>query len=170
MACRPSAPQVPAQHRFGSPSHRAVPPVHFMRLPSLGQGNPSRMMTELQNELLEGLDAIVWEADPVSLQFTYVSRGAERLLGYSLDHWLERPAFWGDLLHPDDRDQAVAFCRAAVADCKDHEFEYRMIASDGRVLWIRDIVSVICNGHGATGLRGVMLDVSDRKQAESARE
>lgn len=127
------------------------------------------MMKQVQEELLDGLDAIVWEADPISFQFTYVSRGAERLLGYSLEHWLERPTFWADLLHPDDRASAVALCRAAVADCRDHEFEYRMIAADGRVLWIRDIVRVVCDdGRGATGLRGVMLDVSARRQAESA--
>jgi len=120
-------------------------------------------------DLLEGLDAIVWEADPTTLQFTYVSRGAERLLGYSLEHWLAKPQFWADLLHPDDREQAVAFCLAAVKSCRDHEFEYRMIAADGRVLWIRDIVRVICDSAGkAAGLRGVMLDVSERKLAESA--
>jgi PAS domain S-box-containing protein len=120
-------------------------------------------------DLLEGLDAIVWEADPHTFQFTYVSRGAERLLGYSLEHWLGTPQFWVDLLHPDDREQAVEFCRSAVRNCQDHEFEYRMIAADGRVLWIRDIVRVVCDSAGgASGLRGVMLDVSDRKQAESA--
>lgn len=126
-----------------------------------------------KDDLLQDIDAIVWEADPETLQFTYVSRGAERLLGYSLEHWLTKPTFWLDLIHPDDREDALAFCRAAVLDCEDHEFEYRMIAADGRVVWIRDIVRVVCRDEEmgcpdsglAIAVRGVMLDVSDRKEA-----
>src|SRR5262245_50102746 len=39
-------------------------------------------------ELVDSLNAVIWEADPTTFQFTYVSRGAEALLGYSLEHWL----------------------------------------------------------------------------------
>jgi two-component system, cell cycle sensor histidine kinase and response regulator CckA len=120
-------------------------------------------------DLLKSLDAVIWEADPVTFQFTYVSRGAEGLLGYTLEQWLTQPAFWVDLLHPDDRDAAVRECQTAVRDCRDHTFEYRVRAADGRVLWIRDIVRVCCDGKGqALGLHGVMLDITGRKQTESA--
>jgi two-component system cell cycle sensor histidine kinase/response regulator CckA len=105
----------------------------------------------------------------VTLKFTYVSQGAERLFGYSLEQWLTRPAFWVDLLHPEDREQAVELCRTAVNECRDHDFEYRALAADGRVLWIRDLVRVISDGHGhATALHGVMIDLTERRQAESA--
>src|SRR5713101_7515032 len=34
-------------------------------------------------ELIEGLtDTIVWEADPANLQFTFVSKGADKILDY----------------------------------------------------------------------------------------
>jgi len=129
-----------------------------------------------KDDLLQDIDAIVWEADPETLQFTYVSRGAERLLGYSLEHWLTKPRFWLDVIHPDDRADALAFCRAAIEDCDDHEFEYRMIAADGRVIWIRDIVRVVCaddesrspDAGLAVAVRGVMLDVTDRKEQASS--
>src|SRR5215831_2839405 len=127
-----------------------------------------------KDDLLEDIDAIVWEADPETLRFTYVSRGAERLLGFSLEHWLTKPTVWLDLIHPDDRADALECCRAAIADCEDHEFEYRMIAADGRVVWIRDIVRVMCDdGSGRSdervvALRGVMLDVTERKEAVAA--
>ena len=52
---------------------------------------------DLHTHVLENLDAVMWEADPVTFQFTYVSRGAVRLLGYALEHWLSRPTFWVDL-------------------------------------------------------------------------
>src|SRR5262245_8857118 len=64
-------------------------------------------------DLIEDLDAFVWEADPATFQFTYVGKGAERILGYSLEDWLSRPTFWLDVLHPEDRDRAAAHCRQA---------------------------------------------------------
>jgi two-component system cell cycle sensor histidine kinase/response regulator CckA len=114
--------------------------------------------------LLETLCAIIWEADPVTFQFLYVSRAAEALLGFSLEDWLSRPTFWVDLLHPDDRDKAVATCRAAVDERRDHDFEYRVIASDGSIRWMRDIVSVRTDANGRVDcLCGLMVDLTDAK-------
>ena len=127
---------------------------------------PQAIVTDEQLDL----NVLLWEADPLTLQFSYVSPAAERLLGYSLERWLSQPTFWEDLLHPDDRERAVAECRKAIADCRDHMFEYRMVAADGRVLWFRDLIRVICDadGDGAIALRGVMLDITDRKYADQA--
>jgi len=44
-------------------------------------------------ELLDDLDAIVWEADPQTVQFSFVSQKAERLLGYPVRRWLDEPDF-----------------------------------------------------------------------------
>lgn len=109
-------------------------------------------------------EVIIWEADPETLQFTYVSQSAERLLGYTLEDWLTRGTFWIDLLHPADREHAVATCAAAVRECRDHDFEYRVISAAGRVVWIRDVVRVVCDDRGVIGLRGVMLDITDRRR------
>ena len=43
-----------------------------------------------------------------------------------------------------------------------------MIAADGRVVWLRDLVTVVVEGGRATQLRGVMVDITDRKHAETA--
>jgi PAS domain S-box-containing protein len=115
--------------------------------------------------LVNSLDGIVWEADPRTFQFTFVSRQAERLLGYPVQRWLVEPGFWRDHLHPDDRDWAVSLCLNAVEKGQSHEFEYRMVAADGRTVWLRDIVTVVSDGGRAT-LRGVMVDVTARKLAE----
>src|SRR2546422_222213 len=42
-------------------------------------------------ELVEGLDAIVWEADATTWQFNFVSRRAEDILGYPVEQWTEEP-------------------------------------------------------------------------------
>src|SRR5712664_4910371 len=120
-------------------------------------------------DLVNSVEGIVWEADVPRFQFTFVSNMAERILGYPVERWLTEPTFWTDHLQPDDRQWAVRFCESAVADKRDHDFEYRMVAADGRVVWVRDLVTVVVQGDRANQLRGVMVDITDRKQAEEER-
>jgi PAS domain S-box-containing protein len=49
-----------------------------------------------------------------------------------------------------------------------HEFEYRMIAADGRTVWLRDICSVVVEDERPVSLRGVMVDVTERRAADDA--
>lgn len=74
-------------------------------------------------DLVESLDAIVWEADARTLQFTFVSSRAETILGYPIEQWLAEPNFWADHLHPDDREGTVAACTRATAEGRDHSPE-----------------------------------------------
>jgi len=121
-------------------------------------------------ELVNSVDGVVWEADADTLNFTYVSNQAERLLGYPMEKWLTEPGFWAEHVHPDDREWAVAFSAACAAEKESFEFEYRMIAADGRVVWVRDIVRVVSEAHRPRKLRGLLVDITRRKQAESALE
>ena len=128
-----------------------------------------RVSEQRFHDLVQELDAIVWEADAATLRFTFVSQRAEALLGYPVDHWLRERDFWTTRVHPDDRERAVALCRAALAKGKDHEFEYRAVAADGRVIWLRDIVHVARDVRGeARQLRGITLDLTERKRSEEA--
>ena len=114
--------------------------------------------------LVENTDVIVWQYDAALDRIVYVSPQAARL-GYPLEEWLE-PGFWHRTLHPDDRDAAVAFCLAETAHGRAHRFQYRMLAADGRVVWIDDHVSVELRPGSAPLLRGVFVDITDRKRAE----
>ena len=118
--------------------------------------------------LVNSLDGIVWEADARTMRFTWVSPQAERFLGYPVRDWLDGPTFWQDHIHPDDRERAVAYCLECTARGEDHDFEYRMIAADGRVVWLRDLVTLARDEGGAPLLRGVMFDVTTRRRAEDA--
>ncbi|RMH33616.1 MAG: PAS domain S-box protein [Nitrospirae bacterium] len=118
--------------------------------------------------LIEDLDAVVWEADAQTWRFTYVSPQAERIFGYPLEQWMSEPEFWVHLIHPDDRERAVKTCRQAVAESRDHNFEYRTVAADGRIVWIRDIVHIAKDTDGQVAyLRGLFLDVTEIKAAEA---
>jgi PAS domain S-box-containing protein len=115
--------------------------------------------------LLQSVGAIVWQGDPETLFFTFVSREAEHLLGYPAERWTEERGFWPDHIHPEDRSWALAYCEEASRRGISHSFEYRMIASDGRVVWLRDIVRVVEIG-GRRTLAGVMVDITAAKAAE----
>ncbi len=118
--------------------------------------------------LVDSIDGIVWEADANTFRFSYVSRQAERLLGYPVHRWTDEPGFWKDHIHPDDVEFAFQYCVAASAAGLPHQFEYRMIAADGRVVWLRDFVSVLLEEGRPVTLRGIMVDVTDRRRTEQA--
>jgi len=126
------------------------------------QENPA-----LYSKLVNSLDGIVWEANGETFQFTFVSPQAERILGYPIERWLE-PNFWRDHTHPDDAGWCSAFCLDCTRRRQDHEFEYRMIAADGSIVWLHDIVSVKSEPAGTVYLSGIMLDITKRKQAQDA--
>jgi PAS domain S-box-containing protein len=117
-------------------------------------------------DLVNSVEGIVWEADAVTFQFSFVSKPAERILGYPVERWLSEPTFWKDHLHPDDQGGAVTFGVKATSEKRDHDFEYRMIAADGSVVWLRDIVTVVVERDRPTRLRGVMIDITERKRAD----
>jgi PAS domain S-box-containing protein len=119
-------------------------------------------------KLVNTIDGIVWEADAQTLQFTFVSNQVERILGYSPKQWMNEPNFWREHIHPDDQAWAIAFCINETAKKTSHQFEYRMIAADRSIVWVRDIVDVSVKDNQPDMLRGLLIDISDRKVAEEA--
>jgi PAS domain S-box-containing protein len=117
--------------------------------------------------LINSIDGIVWEVDVASFCFTYVSPQAVRILGHPIERWRE-PDFWTNYMHPDDRCWAPEFCIRAALELRDHELEYRMIAADGSVVWLHDVISVIVDQRRPGKLRGVMVDITERKKVEEA--
>ncbi len=116
--------------------------------------------------IVNSIDGIVWEADAQTLGFSFVSKQVERLLGYPVEHWLSKTAFWKNHIHPDDREWVVAFCVKAATKKREYDFEYRMIAADGRMVWLRNIVNVIAENDQPVKLRGLKLDITEQKRVE----
>lgn len=121
----------------------------------------------LHTNLIHSIDGIVWEAAAGDLKFTFVSEQAERILGYPIREWLDDADFWPRHIHPDERDEIVRYCLEATQRKENHTFEYRMLAADGRIVWIRDIVAYIEVPDRPAMLRGIMLDITALKQAEA---
>jgi PAS domain S-box-containing protein len=121
-------------------------------------------------DLVSGIDVIVWEADP-QLNFSFVSKRAEEILGYPIERWLAEPRFLATYFHPEDRATIDAADEAVLTSREDYGLEYRVIAADGRVVWFREIVRVELADDGEISrLRGVMVDVTEQRQAEELRD
>ncbi len=113
--------------------------------------------------LVDAIDGVIWEADVSTLRFTFVSKQAERMLGYPNQAWLEAD-FWQKHLHDDDREPVLRECREAIEMRERRQLEYRMIASDGRIVWVRDTVTAIVEDQLPTRLRGMMVDIDEEKR------
>ncbi|MDP5337331.1 MAG: PAS domain S-box protein, partial [Nodularia sp. (in: cyanobacteria)] len=116
-------------------------------------------------QLLETVKVIPWELDLQTWQFTYVGPQAEALLDYPIDQWYQED-FWIRHIHPQDRDKTVRFCCESITKCENYEFEYRMLAADGRIVWLREIVNVSTESGTSGMLRGFMFDITDLKLVE----
>jgi PAS domain S-box-containing protein len=126
-----------------------------------------RESEENLRRLVETTAAVPWQADVETWEFTYVGPQAVKLLGYPLEQWYQKD-FWVSHLHPDDKEFAINTCLTNSERTEDFAFEYRMIASSGKIVWVHDIVKSEQRNGKPVELRGFMLDISERKQAEES--
>lgn len=116
--------------------------------------------------ILESARAILWRATLPDFRTTFTSKHVENILGFPAEAWLTNPGLWVDRIHPEDRDWVLAFTGRATEQQQNHDFEYRMIAADGHIVWLRNIVKVIVENGRVTQLVGTSVDITERKQAE----
>jgi PAS domain S-box-containing protein len=99
----------------------------------------------------------------------YVSPQIEAMLGYPVSAWLE-PDFFPTILHPEDRERVLAEVERTHSVGQDFRAEYRLLAADGRVVWVLDeTVAVRDETYQPILLQGFLVDVTDRHaRAEAA--
>jgi len=96
----------------------------------------------------------------------YTSPQIEPMLGYSTEEWSANPALYVDLLHPEDRERVLEAHALTHATGEPLRLEYRMLARDGRVVWVHDEARLIADQDGgAPVLQGYLLDVTARMEA-----
>lgn len=118
--------------------------------------------------LISSIDGIVWVANAKTFQFLFVSQQVKKILGYSPEEWLREPQFWQNHIHPEDRDWAIDFCIVKTQEMVPHNFEYRIISATNQIVWLRDFVTVIEENNKPAMICGVMVNITDQKQAENS--
>jgi PAS domain S-box-containing protein len=133
---------------------------HALRVAELRMASDRRY-----RKLVEGIDhAIGWTMDEAE-RFTFVSRRASKILGYSLEQ-ISEPGFWTARTHPEDVDGVLEMFRRARAEGIELTCNHRLVHADGRVLWFHTGVSVDSGMDGeAVELHGISVDVTDIKRA-----
>lgn len=122
--------------------------------------------------LVEQLPAVVYidSIDPTSTAL-YISPQVEEMLGYSAEERIATPMLWVDSLHPDDRDMVLKESYRTNETGDPFALDYRMVARDGRIVWVRDEAVMVRDENGlALHWQGIMFDITERKLAEEELE
>lgn len=129
-----------------------------------------RQAEERYRVLVERLPAVVYEAVfGFPAPWLYVSPHVERMLGFTPQDFLADPSFWWDRIHPDDREAVERQEELSRQSGAPLASEYRMIGREGQVRWVRDEAEVVSDDAGHPYLlRGLLLDITERKAAEEA--
>jgi len=123
-----------------------------------------KMNRDRLRSLLQTTNGIVWEADRESHHFSYVSQYVEKVLGYSASQWLADVDFWKKHICPEDRELVLKARGSYLEIGKTYSAEYRMVNSEGNIVWIRDTFTPIIQDDNVS-LRGLMVDISVVKRA-----
>jgi len=122
------------------------------------------------SDLLDNVPGVIWEMwlDPADQRVDFANKYIETLLGYDFEERKSMPSFWKTIMHPDDQEHVVRRCAELISTGGQTTEKFRWIAKDGRVIWVETQVKVVYDPNGKPiGLRGVMLDISERLQLEA---
>gem|GEM_PF-2412923 len=123
-----------------------------------------RRSQEAFRDLVESVDDVLYATDR-DLVVTYVSPVVKSVLGYDPLELVGRPAL--SLVYCED----LPMVHRAVQDVLNNRLypsEYRMVAKNGDIRWVRSCSRPIFEGDSFAGVRGVLADIHDRKRAEQA--
>ena len=137
------------------------------------------MAAQIENErqrldtVVATVPGVVWEAwgdpDNATQRINFVSDYVEKMLGYGTEEWLSTPNFWLSIVHPDDSERAAQESAAIFASRKGGASRFRWLAKDGRAVWVESQSVVVCDDNETPiGMRGVTMDITERKRAEDA--
>jgi PAS domain S-box-containing protein len=135
-----------------------------------------REAEEKYRSIVENNPAVIYTqefdpGDPSASRTTYVSPRQAELLGYTEDEVLSDSTLWMRLVHPEDRDRVkAADVESNVDEADRFSQEYRMIAKDGRIVWVRDDAQLVRVEGRPPFWQGFLLDITERKAAEEQLE
>jgi PAS domain S-box-containing protein len=119
--------------------------------------------------LVEQVPAIVYTAGlGADAPWDYVSPQIETMLGYSADEWMADRSLWFSALHPDDRERVLDEESVATEPGRQVSSEYRLRTRGGDWVWVRDQMTAIEDEHGELRLQGVLLDITEAREAREA--
>lgn len=132
--------------------------------------NAMREIDERHRLLVEKLPAVVFMDMFGGTQVSqYISPRIKDLLGYTPEEWNAKETIWENSLHPDDKERVLAEDTRTDRTNEPFRIEYRMRHRDGHYVWIKEDASIIKSEEGTPLFwHGILLDITEQKQAEKA--
>jgi PAS domain S-box-containing protein len=129
-----------------------------------------RAAEERFRAIVEHIPAAVYlDLPDGSMQSVYVSPQVETVMGVTVQHYIDEPELWLQLMDDEDRRRCEEKYLEAVEAGWSWEDEYRIRKPDGKLAWIHDETTFITDADGKPlFLLGVLYDVTARKRAEEA--
>lgn len=118
------------------------------------------------HRLIESIGVIIWRAELESREVLFVNKEAEAILGLPTNEWTLNSEFWKNHVHPADLEQLLATFEQLAETREPCEVEFRMVSAYGEIVWLRNIMRVVEYANLPDEMIGVMVDITDRKQAE----
>jgi PAS domain S-box-containing protein len=117
--------------------------------------------------LVEKLPVVTFMASlDATQQELYISPQIESLLGFTQTEWLDDPFLWFRQLHPEDREKWIAEFARTCATGAHFRAEYRLLARDGRIVWVQGECQIIRDDDGRpVFLQGIAFDIGHIKRA-----
>lgn len=118
-------------------------------------------------ELVDGIDGVVWEATLPNFRFTYVSGNAGSVSGYDAKQWIDDPHFWSDRLctDPDGRRADASLGAGSPAPFK--PIEHHIVAPGKKEIWLRSNVMLAESPARGLYVRGVTTNITLEKESEA---
>src|ERR687889_433439 len=121
--------------------------------------------------LVERIPAVTYIQEPLESEnpkaITYMSPQYEAMLGYPADAEMVDEEHWLKTLHPEDRERVRAEEIRTDETGEPYRVEYRQIARDGSVVWVRDEADLVEDAEGRPLYwLGVQYDITEQKRTE----
>ena len=124
-----------------------------------------KMSEERFRLILETVAVVPWEFNIPENRWVYVGSQVTGLLGYAPEEWTTLE-WWLEIIHPEDKTWVPTYCADLTSRGEEHSMEYRLLAKDGSFVWVNDLVTVEMLDGKPHIMRGVIVDINNRKKAE----
>jgi PAS domain S-box-containing protein len=99
----------------------------------------------------------------------YVNKDIERMTGYPYEGFLNKSLTYASIIHQADRDWLYDKINKSIKSKEKFEFEYRLIAKNGRIIWVKEKGGGVYDRSGNLKyIDGLIFDITDRKELENS--
>jgi len=116
--------------------------------------------------LAESTNVVPWAADLSTQQFTYIGPQIAKMSGYPVNSWCAS-GFWVGHVHPEDRQKTFVDGFKGLGDGEYSMLEYRIRSAEGRIIHVRNMLTISSKKDGSRIAQGYMLDITEMKTAQA---